>query len=129
MGMRGGCEVLLINSELHSDNTYGLFFHDSENIDYVGTQNFYLRNNLIWSSNGTNFMRMDSQCRDGSIINLEFINNTMRSLGSAKDNYTKRNARETTTTADDFLDLKNFRLKLTSYGNSHNSFNISRETN
>ena len=129
MGMRGGCNVYLINSELKSDTTYGLFFHDSENVDYVGIQNFYLRNNLIWSENGTTFMRMDSQCRDGSIINLEFINNVMRSLGSIKDNYTKRNARETTTTAEDFLDLKNFRLKLTSYGNNHNSFNVSRETN
>lgn len=128
MGMRGGCNVYVINSELKGDTTYGLFFHDSENVDYVGIQNFYLRNNIIWSENGTTFMRMDSQCRDGSIINLEFINNTMRSLGSTKDNYTKRNARETSVTEDDFLDLKNFRLKSTSFGNSHNSFNVNRET-
>ena len=65
---------------------------------------------------------MQSQERQGTIVNLEMIRNRLKTQGNIT--YQTHNYYGGTGGENDFLGLINFRLKETSWGNSDNAFNL-----
>ena len=127
MGMRGGCKVEFNRCDFVMESpstTYdaAVYFHDSEEVEYVGEQNVSFRNCLIYSPNKQYAIRMQSQERSGSTINIEMIGNRIKCAGTPT--YNMYNYRGGTPSSNDFLGLINARLKETSWGNNDSSFNV-----
>ena len=127
MGLRGGCDVEFNNCELIGKKIYGgLFFHDAINPEYKGKQNITIKNCIISSQDGGFLMRIQSQNVNGSTINMEFINNIIKT--PVNPNYqgiyfSNDKTHESTTNPTDFNILTNFNLSPMSYGNNIDVFN------
>lgn len=122
MGMRGGCHVILKNTTFISTRTSGLLFHDSNYDDYLGEQNISIMDCLIYAKNNNNSaIVIQSQEKEGSIINLEMTRNRLKSTSG--NNYSIVNYYHGIGGDDDFLGCINLRLLETSWGNSDSVFN------
>ena len=127
MGLRGGCDVEFNNCELIGKKVYGgLFFHDAINPTYKGEQNITIKNCVISSQDGGFLMRIQSQNVDGSTINMEFINNIIRTPVNPSYqgiHFANDKTHESTTKPTDFNILTNFNLSPMSCGNNIDLFN------
>ena len=122
MGMRGGCDVTLKNCYLKGTYSGALLFHDADNVSYIGEQNISIIDCVLYDTNNSHCIIMQSQERQGTIVNLEMIRNRLKT-NNAKT-YETHNYYGGTGGENDFLGLINFRLKETSWGNSDNTFNL-----
>ena len=121
MGMRGGCNVTLKNCYLKGTYRGALLFHDADNVSYVGEQNISLIDCILYNTTDYSCIIMQSQERNGTIVNLEMIRNRIKTHGN--NNYGVNNHYGGIGGENDFLGLINFRLKETSWGNSDTTFN------
>ena len=124
MGMRGNCDVVFDNCKfIGNKNNYGaVYVHDSEETAYIGTQNVHFLRCTIYSPNYQHALVLQSQERDGSIINIEMQNTLIKGYGGTP--YFIINYRGGTPMDSDFLGLINGRLAKTSWGNSEDAFNV-----
>lgn len=120
MGMRGGCNVTLKNCYLKGTYSGALLFHDADNVSFVGEQNISVIDCVLYENNTAPCIIMQSQERQGTIVNLEMIRNRLKTQGNVT--YQTRNYYDGTGGENDFLGLINFRLKETSWGNSDTIF-------
>ena len=121
MGMRGGCNVTLKNCYLKGTYSGALLFHDADNVSYVGEQNISVIDCVLYNTTNQTCIIMQSQERNGTIVNLEMIRNRIKTHGN--NNYGVHNYYGGIGGENDFLGLINFRLKETSWGNSDTTFN------
>lgn len=120
MGMRGGCNVTLKNCYLKGTYSGALLFHDADNVSYVGEQNISVIDCVLYDTNNSHCIIMQSQEREGTIVNLEMIRNRLKTNNA--QTYETHNYYGGQGGENDFLGLINFRLKETSWGNSDNTF-------
>ena len=120
MGMRGGCNVTLKNCYLKGTYSGALLFHDADNVSFVGEQNISVIDCVLYDTNNSYCIIMQSQEREGTIVNLEMIRNRLKT-NNAKT-YGTHNYYGGTGGENDYLGLINFRLKETSWGNSDTTF-------
>ena len=127
IGLRGGCDVEFNNCELIGKKVYGgLFFHDAINPTYKGEQNIKVKNCIISAQDGGFLMRIQSQNVEGSTVNMEFINNIIRTPVNPDYkgmHFANDKTAESTTNPTDFSILTNFKLSPMSYGNNIDLFN------
>ena len=121
MGMRGGCKKKKKNCYLKGTYRGALLFHDADNVSYVGEQNISLIDCILYNTTDYSCIIMQSQERNGTIVNLEMIRNRIKTHGN--NNYGVNNHYGGIGGENDFLGLINFRLKETSWGNSDTTFN------
>ena len=121
MGMRGGCNVTLKNCYLKGTYSGALLFHDADNVSYAGEQNISLIDCILYNTTEHTSIIMQSQERNGTIVNLEMIRNRIKTHGN--NNYGVLNYYGGIGGENDFIGLINFRLKETSWGNSDTTFN------
>ena len=122
MGMRGGCYVEFNKCDLvGNDNSHGgLFFHDSAIDEYLGKQTIRCIDTNIFSiGTNTNDLKIQSQCKDGSTVNVEFIRTNVRNITNGKQTKVFLNDNNGVyTNVANIEDLTNFNLSKSSYGNS-----------
>lgn len=122
MGMRGGCYVEFNKCDLvGNDNSHGgLFFHDSNEDEYLGEQTIRCIDTNIFSiGTNTSDLKIQSQCKDGSTVNVEFIRTNVRNLTNGKQTKVFLNDNNGVyTNVTNIEDLTNFNLSKGSYGNS-----------
>lgn len=122
MGMRGGCYVEFNKCDLvGNDNSHGgLFFHDSAIDEYLGEQTIRCIDTNIFSiGTNTSDLKIQSQCKDGSTVNVEFIRTNVRNITNGKQTKVFLNDNNGVyTNVANIEDLTNFNLSKSSYGNS-----------
>ena len=122
MGMRGGCYVEFNKCDLvGNDNSHGgLFFHDSAIDEYLGEQTIRCIDTNIFSiGTNTSELKIQSQCKDGSTVKVEFIRTNVRNITNGKQTKVFLNDNNGVyTSVSNIEDLTNFNLSKGSYGNS-----------
>lgn len=131
MGMRGGCTVLLEDTDFILGSTGGgtsaLYAHDADNANYAGLQNLTIRNCRIinYRTADRYAVKLQSQERNGTTVNLTMQNVLTHSFGESNLPLEIKNYYNgTSTNPDDFQGLINWRLSDSSYGNSCDIFNF-----
>ena len=132
MGMRGGCTVVLEDTDFILGSTAGgtaaLYVHDADNANYTGLQNLTIRHCRIinYRTNADRYaIKLQSQERNGTLVKLTMQNVLTRSFGGSNLPLEIRNYYNgTSTDSDDFQGLINWRLSDSSYGNSYDIFNF-----
>lgn len=127
MGMRGGCTVLLEDTDFilgsSGSGTAALYIHDADSANYVGEQSLIIRNCKIINrrTNADRYaIKLQSQEREGTTVYLTMQNVMTRSFGGHDLPLETRNYYDgTSTNAEDFQGLINWRLSDDSYGNSN----------
>lgn len=117
MGLRKNCKVTIENCEIIND-AGGLFFHDSYQTAYVGTQNITVKGCKICSNQvGRVPLRIQSQQMAGNTVNIEFINNAVYNKYDNSMPVNAYNNDGTTGLGTGWQNLDNFILSGLSYGN------------
>lgn len=125
MGLRSGCNVefkdcvFVGNDETHG----GLFFHDCNNENGIGEQKLFVRNCNIYSkgSGETTDLKIQSQQKDGSVVNVEFVNCNVRNVTNGNQKIAMLNSG--TTPVNNIEELTNFQLSYGSCGNNSGLLN------
>lgn len=126
MGMRGGCKIVFKDCQfLNTENQGSVFYlHDANETPYIGEFDIDFVN-CYFSNLGNYIMELQSQEKQGSIINIGFIGNKFYGAGSSVIPYIKftNYAGGVSTNPKDWNGLINWRLKGQSSGNNFTSLN------
>ena len=126
MGMRGKCNILIENCDfIHYGSDRALYFHDSDANSQLGEQNITVRNcRMSVAQTTTNgILCLQSQEKDGSIVNVTFQNNFIRTKSGSTSVKHYNYYGGTSTDPNDYLGLINWRLTDMSYGNNVSDLN------
>ena len=119
LGMRGGCKIEIIDSDLVGIGTDGraLFFHDASSTSYAGLQEIdIIRCRLISNSTTNVTFRYNDQCVDGSSVKINIENTLIHN--EAGSSYRIGTSNTDGGSYSGWRGLKNTTLSSKTYGNS-----------
>ena len=127
MGMRGGSKIIFKDCEFYNTENQGscVYIHDANEDAYVGTFDIDFVN-CLFSNLGNYIVQLQSQEKASSIVNFGFRNCIFYGNGSSSEPYIMVTNYKggTSSNANDFNGLINWRLKKTSSGNNISNLNV-----